>query len=84
MTNADIAALAAAIKERRLVSAVKVQARVERPTLSADTIGRAWKWSGDIECAPPAIRLVIRVAQNVLLRDDQRIREHAPEVLEAA
>lgn len=74
MNKQEIQQLADTIKQRRLVGRVKTLARLQRPTLSADTISRAWE-AEDFETAPDAVKLVLRIAQNVKAADDKRMDE---------
>ena len=74
MNKQEIQQLADTIKQRRLVGRVKTLARLQRPTLSADTIARAWE-AEDFETAPDAVKLVLRIAQNVKTADDKRMDE---------
>lgn len=72
MNKEEIRLLAAQIKERRLIGQVKRLARIKRPTLSADTVARAWE-AEDFETAPDAVKLVLRIAKEVKEADDKRM-----------
>lgn len=73
MTKQEIQEIKQAIAERGLQSTLKARLRILRPTISPDTIARAWLVE-DYESAPDALQLVIRTAKEVKERDDERIR----------
>ena len=83
MNKEEIAELAQAIQQRKLVGKLKQLAVIERPTISNDTIYRALR-SETYFGAPEAVKLVLRVAKEVKAKDDERIKAKREQVLELA
>lgn len=72
MNKEEISHLALTLKQRGLIGKLKQSLRVVRQTISADTIGRAWKVE-DYSTAPEALKLVLTKAKEIKLADDERI-----------
>lgn len=73
MTRQEIQEINQAISERGLKKKLKKFLKIHRPTISDDTIGRAWKVEVFDE-APETLQLVLRIAKEVKQRDDERVR----------
>lgn len=73
MTKQEIQEIQQAIAQRGLQAILKRRVEIERPGISPDTIARAWRQES-YESAPDACQLVLRVARDIKLRDDERIQ----------
>lgn len=74
MTQQQIQEIQQAIAERGLTKQLKKILKIYRPTISPDTIERAWAVE-DFESAPDALKLVLKCAKEIKAKDDERIRQ---------
>lgn len=74
MTKQEIQEINQAISERGLQKRLKQRLRILRPSISADTIGRAWEVE-DYDAATDTLQLVLRTAKQIKELDDERIRQ---------
>ena len=81
MKKEDISKLKQIITERGLQRQLKRSLRILRPTISADTIARAWQVE-EYESAPDALKLVLRTADKVKREDDARIERELQQDVE--
>lgn len=78
MNKSEITLLASTIQQRGLMRQLKRKLRIIRPTISADTIARAWR-ADDYADSPEAIKLVLTVAKELKILDDARIEREMVE-----